>query len=216
MNGCEEIGTRVKELREALNLTQADLAQRLNVSRESVNLWERGARDMKTGTIIALSKALHTTCDYLLTGIETDNVLTHDLLGLNNDSINALIEIVARKKTLNGIDKQIASDQIEAINKFISNKNGRIVGRLIYNYLESDFSTVYIAPQIDCSVPHSGDVIQVEQDTRYYTCYRSTKEPSCFIPLDNGVFENSYLMRISDMIKSWKYEGGYHAQENNP
>ena len=68
-NNLADIGKRIKEQRKKNNLTQEELGAQLLVSREKVNYWETGSRDIKTGDLVALAKALNTTSDYLL-GIE--------------------------------------------------------------------------------------------------------------------------------------------------
>lgn len=57
---------KIKELREKNNLTQSELARRLNITRSSVNAWEMGISIPSTEKIVELSLLLHTTSDYLL------------------------------------------------------------------------------------------------------------------------------------------------------
>ena len=47
------IGERIKALRISKKLTQAELAQALNVKRQTVAQWENQERDLKTGAIIS-------------------------------------------------------------------------------------------------------------------------------------------------------------------
>lgn len=60
------IGERIKELRISKKLTQAELAQVLNIKRETVARWENGTRDLKTDVIISLAKYFNVSADYLL------------------------------------------------------------------------------------------------------------------------------------------------------
>ena len=62
---------KIKELREKNNLTQSELARRLNITRSSVNAWEMGISIPSTEKIVELSLLLHTTSDYLL-GLDTE------------------------------------------------------------------------------------------------------------------------------------------------
>lgn len=48
------IGERIKALRISKKITQAELAQALNVKRQTVAQWENQERDLKTGAIISL------------------------------------------------------------------------------------------------------------------------------------------------------------------
>lgn len=65
---------RIKELREKNDLTQTELAKRMNVTRSSVNAWEMGISIPSTEKIVELTLLLHTTSDYLL-GINNDEIL---------------------------------------------------------------------------------------------------------------------------------------------
>lgn len=94
-NNLVDIGKRIKEQRKKNKLTQEELAAQLLVSRETVNYWEVGSRDIKTGNLIALAKALNTTSDYLL-GIDkgtTPEISTLiDTLGLSEIAIKRLMD----------------------------------------------------------------------------------------------------------------------------
>lgn len=64
---------RIKNLRENLELTQQELAERLGYkSRSTINKIESGQRDISSTQIIAFSKALNTTPAYLM-GWEDEN-----------------------------------------------------------------------------------------------------------------------------------------------
>ena len=65
---------KIKELREKNNLTQSELARRLNITRSSVNAWEMGISIPSTEKIVELSLLLHTTSDYLL-GLDTEETI---------------------------------------------------------------------------------------------------------------------------------------------
>lgn len=94
-NNLVDIGKRIKEQRKKNKLTQEELAAQLLVSREKVNYWETGSRDIKTGDLVALAKALNTTSDYLL-GIErgtTPEISTlMDSIGLSEIAIKRLMD----------------------------------------------------------------------------------------------------------------------------
>ncbi|NBI71574.1 XRE family transcriptional regulator [Clostridiaceae bacterium] len=65
---------RIRELRMKNNLTQAELARRLYVTRSSVNAWEMAISIPSTEKIVELCQILHTTSDYLL-GIDSAEIL---------------------------------------------------------------------------------------------------------------------------------------------
>ena len=64
-----ELGQRVKELREALNLSRKDLAELLDISDYFLVEIELGRRGVSNVTLCKLADALCTTTDYLLRGV---------------------------------------------------------------------------------------------------------------------------------------------------
>ena len=89
----KQIGKRIAEQRAKNNLTQAELAKKLLVDRVNISYWENGTRDIKTGDLALLAETLNTTCDYLIRGVETENVDIAKTTGLCNSAINKLREI---------------------------------------------------------------------------------------------------------------------------
>lgn len=62
---------RMRDLREDHDMTQTDVAKRLDVPQERVSEWERGLYEPRLDIIIALSQLYEVSTDYLL-GL-TDN-----------------------------------------------------------------------------------------------------------------------------------------------
>lgn len=60
------LGERIKHLREAKDLTQAELARILGLSRSAVNAWEMGLSVPSVSYIVALSKLFGVSSDMLL------------------------------------------------------------------------------------------------------------------------------------------------------
>lgn len=58
-------------LRKAANITQTELAERLNVSRQAVSRWEMGTAKPEVDTIIAISDIFGVTLDELLKNTES-------------------------------------------------------------------------------------------------------------------------------------------------
>lgn len=65
------IGLKIKELRAEKKLTQNDLANVLNVTQDSISLWEKGKRIPDTQYIIMLAIYFDVSADYLL-GLEDE------------------------------------------------------------------------------------------------------------------------------------------------
>ncbi|MFC6314664.1 helix-turn-helix domain-containing protein [Lapidilactobacillus achengensis] len=59
-------GDRLKQRRQQLQLTQTELAQKLNVSRSAVSNWEVGRNYPDLEVLISLSQLLETSVDWLL------------------------------------------------------------------------------------------------------------------------------------------------------
>lgn len=85
-----EFGARVRERRERLGFTQADMASWLSMHPESYNYIENGKRDVKTAELASLAERLQVTSDYLLTGYAPENASTAKALHLSDKSVNAL------------------------------------------------------------------------------------------------------------------------------
>ena len=62
------IGERITALRKEKDISQAELAKRLNVSRQAVSKWEQGVSSPDTAKLIQLSEILGTEVEYLATG----------------------------------------------------------------------------------------------------------------------------------------------------
>ena len=60
---------RIKALREARGWTQAELARRINITRNGVNSWEQGLSMPSPACLVDLSKVFSVSTDYLL-GVE--------------------------------------------------------------------------------------------------------------------------------------------------
>ena len=62
------LGTRIAALRREAGLSQAELAQRLQVSPSALGMYEQERREPSMQTLVKLSRELGVTTDYLLTG----------------------------------------------------------------------------------------------------------------------------------------------------
>ena len=57
---------KLKKLREEIGLSQSDIANRLNITRQAYNNYETGKREPDFETIVKIADILGTTTDYLL------------------------------------------------------------------------------------------------------------------------------------------------------
>ncbi len=69
-----EFSEKLITLRKSRDLTQEQLAEKLNVSRQSISKWESGQVIPEVEKIVELSKAFNVTLDYLLKPSEIDEL----------------------------------------------------------------------------------------------------------------------------------------------
>ena len=66
------IGERITALRKERNISQSELARRLDVSRQAVSKWEQGSSSPDTAKLIDLAKILEVEVEYLATGTKPE------------------------------------------------------------------------------------------------------------------------------------------------
>ena len=79
------LGARIAALRRRAGLSQAELAQRLQIRASAMGMYEQGRREPAVDTLVAMARELQVSTDFLLTGkIRTpqeDEAMTQMLLG---------------------------------------------------------------------------------------------------------------------------------------
>ena len=84
---------RIKALREARDWTQAELARRLNITRNGVNSWEQGLSMPSPACLVDLAKLFSVSTDYLL-GVE--RLETVNVTGLDEKDVAMLAQLAER------------------------------------------------------------------------------------------------------------------------
>ena len=69
----EKLGKRIREERTKLNLTQAQLAENVDISDTYMGAIERGERGVTLDTLVRLANRLGVTVDYLLSDSVSDS-----------------------------------------------------------------------------------------------------------------------------------------------
>ncbi len=82
---------RIKFLREKLELTQAEIARRLGISRAGVNAWEMGLSVPSTQYVVELAKIFGVSTDYLLGMGKTSMVSVE---GLSEKQVAAVVNVI--------------------------------------------------------------------------------------------------------------------------
>lgn len=85
------VADRIKVLREQSDMTQAELARRLGITRASVNAWEQGISVPSTQCIVELAEMFKVSTDYLL-GVDTSASVS--VAGLNEKDIQLIHSII--------------------------------------------------------------------------------------------------------------------------
>lgn len=67
-------GDRVAKVRKNKRWSQADLAKRIGVSPSTIGMYEQGRREPCLSLLIALSRELNVSVQYLLTGEQITNL----------------------------------------------------------------------------------------------------------------------------------------------
>lgn len=92
------IAEKIKFLREQKELTQSDLAKKLNITRSSVNAWEMGISVPSTQYIVELANLFSVSTDYLL-GVEKTSTI--DIAGLTEKDVQMIYSLVEHLKAKN-------------------------------------------------------------------------------------------------------------------
>lgn len=85
------IADKIKMLRNANNMTQSELARKLNITRSSVNAWEMGISIPSTTFIVELAQLFRVSTDYLL-DLPTHNSI--DISALNETEISIVYNLI--------------------------------------------------------------------------------------------------------------------------
>ncbi len=90
-----DFGNKLKTLRLQNNLTQAQLAKKLGVTKSVVSAYETSLRMPSYDVLIAIAKFFNVTTDYLL-GLEHKQEV--DLSGLTQMEVSALLNLIKAMK----------------------------------------------------------------------------------------------------------------------
>ena len=88
-------GNKLKLLRLQDNMTQEQLAQKLNLTKSVISAYETGLRLPSYDVLIRIAKIFNVSTDYLL-GLEHKQEV--DLSGLSQEDINALLNLIKAMK----------------------------------------------------------------------------------------------------------------------
>lgn len=142
------INETVKELRLRENMTQAELAEKLNCNRQKIADWERGKTTPAADDIILLAKIFDVTSDYLLglaknPSTDVRHVELTELTGLDDNAIDDLaMEYLAGWRDDNPLANHIMNAFISSgiFDELLSEMTD--YGRSLRDYI-SELETIY-------------------------------------------------------------------------
>lgn len=87
---------RIKALRESRGWTQAELARRMNMTRNGINSWEQGLSMPSPQSLVDLARLFSVSTDYLL-GVEKHN--TVNVAGLDEKDVALIAQLAERLRS---------------------------------------------------------------------------------------------------------------------
>ncbi len=214
---AKSIGALITRLRKKHNLTQSELAKRLNISDKTVSRWENGLGYPEITQFPIIAKLFGVTVDYLMTGerkgitiagnILTDVVKTVDCY----PQVGMLANITDVSRAVGGCVPNTAIDiakidrsvPISAIGKIGDDENGR--------YLISQLSRYGIDCErisVSASKPTSfSDVISQPSGERTFFHSRGANAEFCIDDIDISslncvIFHIGYILLLDEFDKT--------------
>lgn len=87
-----DFGLRIKKLRQSKNLTQLQLAKRLNISKSMISAYENDIRLPSYDVLIKLSRIFNVSTDFLL-GINSNRTI--NVSGLTDKQVEIINTLIA-------------------------------------------------------------------------------------------------------------------------
>lgn len=106
-----EFAERLKTLRKQVKLTQAQIAEKLNISQQAYASWERGAKKPTQDNLVKIAQVLNASIDYLvgnsdehLKEDELDNVEL--LFRMNSNGLTEEEKAIFKKELIEFMEKR--------------------------------------------------------------------------------------------------------------
>lgn len=94
-----QMGKRIQDRRKSLRLSQEELAERADISKQTVSRVENAQRELGAHNLLKIAKALEVSPDYLLTGEYTANdalILDRKASSLTGSQLNYLEDFIKK------------------------------------------------------------------------------------------------------------------------
>lgn len=112
----ETIGERIKKLRERKDLTQKELAKKVDITGATLSRYENDLRVPRAQILSRLSEALDTTSDYILTGYIPEDASEQGFTRRDISEYDAFIQTASAFF----MDDEVAEEDKEALFRDIS------------------------------------------------------------------------------------------------
>lgn len=109
---------RLKSLREESDLSQAELARLIQVSKSSINMYERGEREPKFETLEIIADYFNVDMDYLLGTSDIRNRYQQEIASQQKTSQHQPCDIFTE------IKKQLGTDTHKAVSMYVQLDQG--------------------------------------------------------------------------------------------
>ena len=90
----EKIGARIRSKRESLGMTQQELAEMVNVTRNTISRYENGETEVGVITLNNIADALSVTVLWLLFGFDYENDIYNNLLKLTERDRQIVVDTI--------------------------------------------------------------------------------------------------------------------------
>ena len=90
----EKIGARIRNKRESLGMTQQELADMVNVTRNTISRYENGETEVGVITLNNIADALSVTVLWLLFGFDYENDIYNNLLKLTERDRQIVVDTI--------------------------------------------------------------------------------------------------------------------------
>ena len=90
----EKIGARIRIKRESLGMTQQELADMVNVTRNTISRYENGETEIGVITLNNIADALSVTVLWLLFGFDYENDIYNNLLKLTERDRQIVVDTI--------------------------------------------------------------------------------------------------------------------------
>lgn len=136
----DTIGERIQEQRKKKGMTQDELKDVVSIAKRSyIAMWETGKREVKPEYIIKLADFFGVSCDYLLRGVEAENVDVNRQLGLSEDTITILKKFTKYSTTNGKENNSMYNHAIKGLNEIFKTTQSHQFFMLLHYYLNADF-----------------------------------------------------------------------------